>query len=135
MSDPIRAIQSLPWADIVPVAALTTVLAVVGDRCILWLAQQVTGVAVALQFLANFGPLLAVLVGSGVGLLALYLAQRLYPSVRGQLGSLWSVVFLTLVGLWLAGQIIPPLLLVADFSLFLGIAIGIFWGDRIVARS
>jgi hypothetical protein len=134
MSDPIRAIQSLPWAEIVPVAALTTVLAVVGDRCILWLAQRVAGVAVALDFLARFGPLLLVLVGSGVGILGLYLAQRLYPSVRGQLGSLWAVVFLTLVGLWLTGQIIPPLLLVADFSLFLGLAIGMFWGDRLVAR-
>lgn len=130
MSDPIRAIRALPWSAIVPVAALTTVLAVVGDRCLMWVAQRVEGLLVALEFLAGFGPLLSVLVGSLVGVLALYVAQRLYPEVRQQLGSLWSVAFLVLVGLWLGGQLIAPFLLVPDFSLLLGIAMGLFGSDR-----
>ena len=130
MNDPIRAIKSLPWLAIAQVALLTSVLAVTLDRLLQWLVRNIEPVRLALNVLGQFGPLLLVLVGMAVGCLGLYLAEQLRPELRRQLGSLWALAFLILLGMFLAGLVVRPLLLLPSSASFIGLAIGLFWCDR-----
>ncbi|MBW4573972.1 MAG: peptide chain release factor 1 [Aphanothece sp. CMT-3BRIN-NPC111] len=133
MTDPLRSLKYLPWRSLLEVAAIATLI-VVALEFILGLGYAQSNLirqALSILYARPLGLLVNVAVAFGVGVLAVYLLERLYKRVIINNGSLWALVP-CLALLLLVKSLLPvqPILVDLDQTQLMGILVGIFWQGR-----
>ena len=133
MTDPLRSLKYLPWRSLLEVAAIATLVAVALELLLgLGYAQSnLIRQALSILYARPLGLLMDVAVGFGVGVLAVYLLERLYKRVIINNASLWALVP-CLALLLLVKSLLPvqPILVDLDQTQLMGIIVGVFWHGR-----
>lgn len=138
MRDPWRRLQYLPWQSLLQVSAITLGI-VAGIEFLLSLGYAhfpTIRRILALLYRAPLDTLMILAAAIGVGVLAIYLLERIFPQVFINTATLWGLVpcLVLFVGLksLLLKSILPLSVFLVDISylVLIGIVIGVFWKGR-----
>jgi hypothetical protein len=112
-------------------AALSLALAMAIDQGVIILAEAWPPLAAGLMGLGSWSIFLILAIGLGLGALAVHCAERLFPQVRLNGGSLWTLVACVGGELGLLSLLPLPVLLIS-FSepMVMAILVGVFWRGR-----
>lgn len=71
-------------------------------------------------------------VGAGVGALAVYLLDAVYPQLTIDLSTLWALLFCLMLAVLVRSLMpaVPPILVTPSTTLLLGMLLGIFWKGK-----
>jgi hypothetical protein len=133
MRNPLQRLKYLPWLPLSLTAlatALITFLLELGLALSYQFVPALQGV-----FAVLFSPLLGTIVffamALGVGALAVYWLERLYPQIAINTGILWALVLCVMVAFFLKSLLPLPVNLVTPGQfLLIGVVVGIFWKGR-----
>jgi len=134
MIDPLRQLKFLPWRSLFQVSAFTTLI-VVALEFLLELGYIQSYVIRSTLSRLLYAPMLGLLmqfaVAVGIGVLAVYLLERLKQQVRINTASLWALVLCLLLLLLLKSLLpIPAFLVAVNQVQLIGIVLGVFWKGR-----
>ncbi|MDX2096309.1 MAG: hypothetical protein SFW36_00915 [Leptolyngbyaceae cyanobacterium bins.59] len=134
-----RKLKRLPWGLVFQVAIVINLIILIGEALILAGAEFSPAVRHAVEVLyvrPPFAPLTPIVIGLGVGALAVWIAERFFRQLYLNLSTLWAL-YGSLVLLFLIKtvflMIFPAFLpVLADFngSTLTGLVLGIFWKGR-----
>ncbi|WP_416667149.1 peptide chain release factor 1 [Egbenema bharatensis] len=133
MSNPLRQLKYLPWLSLALTGFATALMVFIGEVILLVSAQYVPGVANVLQIL--FSPVLVMVVwfaiAFGIGTLAVYWLEKVYPRLVITAGVLWALVLCVILAI-LVKSLLPLTvnLVGVDQILMAGILVGVFWKGR-----
>ncbi|TAD80169.1 MAG: peptide chain release factor 1 [Oscillatoriales cyanobacterium] len=131
MSQPWKQLTQQPWSEMAGTAAMALALALAIDYGLVLAAGAWPVVASALMALAQVGVFMLFGVGLGLGALAVYCGERLFPQICLNTGSLWTLVACLGLELGVLGLLPLPILLVKfDQLVVMGAIVGIFWKGR-----
>lgn len=130
--NPLQTLRYLPWLPLLTVAALTLVVTFVLE-ILLVLAVTVSPLAnqaLNLLFTPPLGMLMVVVIGLGVGAIAVWILETLRQDIVINAGILWALIacLMLLVAL---RQLIPGAALVApNQPTLIGVVLGVFFRGR-----
>ncbi|HEY9832490.1 MAG TPA: hypothetical protein V6D26_18030 [Stenomitos sp.] len=132
MTDPLRRLQYLPWRSLLQVSGLTFILVTLVEFFLSLgtLHSPLIRNALSLLFAPPLGILIFVAAAVGVGALAVYLLERLYPQIFINRASLWALIPCLLLFLLLKSLLPIPGLVNLTYPQLLGIIVGVFWKGR-----
>ncbi|NET37304.1 MAG: peptide chain release factor 1 [Cyanothece sp. SIO1E1] len=133
MNNPLQRLKFLPWIPLLQVAALTALLATALDFLLISAANQLEAIARTLSLLLSppLGLFVVFLVAVGVGALAVYLLERVYPQLSPNTAVLWALVPCLALILFIRSFIpIPAFLVSISYPQLIGMILGIFWKGR-----
>lgn len=132
MTDPLRRLQYLPWRSLLQVSGLTFILVTLVEFLLSLgtLHSPLIRNALSLLFAPPLGILIFVAAAVGVGVLAVYLLERLYPQIFINRASLWALIPCLLLFLLLKSLLPIPGLVNLTYPQLLGIIVGVFWKGR-----
>ncbi|ASC69261.1 hypothetical protein XM38_001880 [Halomicronema hongdechloris C2206] len=133
MRDPLWRLKSIPWVILLQNALLTVIIATGLDLLLLQglLGLSRTGLLAGsgrlFPLAGLLGLILTVLVGAGIGALAVILLDRFFTQILPDAATLWALVACLVLMLWLK-SIIPLSTFLVRFSypLFVGLLLGVF---------
>ncbi len=133
MYNPKRWFQRLPWRSLLKIS-LATHLIIFGVETFLYLGYNHVFVihnTLAILFSGPLALLMPIILGIGVGALAVYLLERFQPQVYINTSILWGLLLYLLLGLIIKELFKLPSTLI-DLSRYtlVGMALGIFWKGR-----
>ena len=134
MTNPLRRLKFLPWRSLFLVSSLITLIVIVLDILLTLGYHQSLAIERALNLL--YTPPLGILVNLavivGIGALAVYLLEKLYPKAILNAATLWALVLclaICLVVKSLLG-VVPNVLVNFDETQLIGMMVGVFWKGR-----
>ncbi len=131
MSNPLARLKQLPWRSLFLVAVLTSIVVTLLELAI-GFSAQIPGVQSILRTLL-VGPLgffTALLIAFGVGVLAVYILERMERTVINT-NSLWGLLLcLAIVFLLRSFLPIPVGLFQLSSLSFVSMTVGLFWKSR-----
>jgi putative Mn2+ efflux pump MntP len=131
MSNPLARLKQLPWRSLFLVATLTAVVVTLLEL-IIGFSAQIPGVKPVLITLLS-GPLgffTTLLIAFGVGVLAVYILERMERTVINT-SSLWGLLLcLAIVFLLRSFLPIPVELFQLSYISFVSMMVGLFWKSR-----
>jgi hypothetical protein len=137
MGNPLRSWKFLPWRSLLQASAITVLIAKVVDGALGWAVINSEAVANLLQtiFSNPLSQLLLILLYFGVGVLAVYLLETLFPPGPIYASTLWALMLCLVMTFVVAGLIfmflpVPALLISLDQNLLIGLVVGVFWQGR-----
>jgi len=131
VNQPWRQLTQQPWGAMAGAAAMALALALAIDQAVTLVAKSWQPFAMALMAVGQFGAIVLFAIGLGLGALAVYCAERLYPQIRLHSGSLWALAACVGGELGLISLLPLPVLLLAFSELsVIGAIVGIFWKGR-----
>lgn len=133
MTNPLRRLKFLPWRSLFLLSSLITLIVIVLDILLTLGYNQSIAIRRALELL--YAPPLGILVNLavivGIGALAVYLLEKLYPKVIVNAATLWALVLCLAVCLVLKSLFVVPNVLVNfDETQLIGMMVGVFWKGR-----
>jgi hypothetical protein len=133
MSNPLQRLFRLPWISLLIAAILTNIWVFVLEFFLWFGAVRFPSLQNVLNLLFSppLGMVMTVAIGAGVGALAVYLLEIVYPHLIINAGVLWALVPCLLLAIAIKVMTLDSLLLPTSLvSLsqiqFLGIILGIF---------
>ncbi|KGF73942.1 hypothetical protein DO97_06300 [Neosynechococcus sphagnicola sy1] len=134
----VRRLKLLPWKELLPVAALTTVVTLALDFLLFLGFEHLPPIHRMFQLLLSpgLGTLVVLGIGIAMGVLAVYALERLYQPILINAASLWALFFCVLL-LVLCVRVLPlPGLILGQGSpVLFGVLLGIFWKGRPYCRG
>jgi hypothetical protein len=133
MSNPLRQLKYLPWFQLALTGFATALIVFIVEVLLAVSAQAIPGVASVLQVL--FSPLLALImefaIAFGIGILAVYWLEKVYPRLVISTGVLWALVLCTVLAI-LVKSFLPLAVNFVQLNqiLLVGILVGVFWKGR-----
>lgn len=133
MTNPLRRLKFLPWRSLFLLSSLITLIVIVLDILLTLGYNQSIAIRRALELL--YAPPLGILVNLavivGIGALAVYLLEKLYPKVIVNAATLWALVLCLAVCLVLKSLFVVANVLVNfDETQLIGMMVGVFWKGR-----
>jgi hypothetical protein len=133
MSNPLQRLSRLPWISLLIAAILTNIWVFVLEFFLWFGAVRFSSIqnAINLLFSPPLGMIMAVAIGAGVGALAVYLVEIVYPQLTINTGVLWALVPCLLLAIaikvmTLQSLLLPTSLVGLNQVQFMGIILGIF---------
>ena len=130
--NPLQTLRYLPWLPLLTVAALTLVATFVLE-ILLGLAITVSPLAnqaLNLLFTPPLGMLMVVVIGLGVGAIAVWILETLRQDIVINAGILWALIACLML-LVVLRQLIPGAALVApNQPTLIGVVLGVFFRGR-----
>ncbi len=125
-------LRHLPWLPLIQIAALTVFFAILLDFLVVLALTEIGFLRSLLLPWLNFAPpITQCLVGAGMGVLAVYLFERLHPGTWLTAASLWALVLCTALCLWLRTLLpLPGFLVGLNYAQFVGLLVGISYQGR-----
>ncbi|HEY9846826.1 MAG TPA: hypothetical protein V6D03_11590 [Candidatus Caenarcaniphilales bacterium] len=133
MNDPLRRLKLLPWRSLFQVSALATLIAVAIDFLLsLGYSQSaVVRSTIRLLYSSSLALLTTLAVGVAMGVLAVYLLERLSSQVLISNAILWALIPCLALTLVIKSLLPLPAIVVGwDETQLVGIVIGVFWKGR-----
>jgi hypothetical protein len=137
MGNPLRSWKYLPWRSLFQASAVTVLIAKAVDGAIGLAASNSEPVGNLLQtvFANPLSLLLFFLLYCGIGALAVYLLETLFPPGPIYASTLWALMLCLLLTFILAELIfgflpVPAVLISVNQNLLIGLLVGIFWKGR-----
>ena len=134
MANPLRRLKFLPWRSLFLISSLVTLIVIVVDFLIAIGYTYSPAIRQALNLL--YAPTLGIIVDFGlivgIGALAVYLLEKLYPNLSINTAILWALVLCLALALVVKSLLPLPKALVISFNeiQLMGIVIGVFWKGR-----
>lgn len=131
MGNPLARLKQLPWRSLFLVAMLTAIVVTLIELAI-GLSAQIPGVQPILMTLlvGPLGLLTALAIAFGVGVLAVYILERMERTVINT-SSLWGLVLCLAIVFLLRGLLpIPTGLFQLSYVGFVCMTVGLFWKSR-----
>jgi hypothetical protein len=133
MSNPLQRLSRLPWISLLIAAILTNIWVFVLEFFLWFGAVRFPSLQNVLNLLFSppLGMIVTVAIGVGVGALAVYLLEIVYPHLIINTAVLWALVpclvlAIAIKGLTLQSLLLPTSLVGLNETQFLGIILGIF---------
>jgi hypothetical protein len=133
MSNPLQRLSRLPWISLLITAILTNIWVFVLEFFLWFGAARFSSIQNVLNLLFSppLGMIMAVAIGAGVGALAVYLVEIVYPQLTINTGVLWALVPCLLLAIaikvmTLQSLLLPTSLVGLNQVQFIGIILGIF---------
>jgi hypothetical protein len=133
MRNPLQRLKYLPWLPLAQVASLTVFLSIVFEILLRVGYVQSTLVQRSLNILLAppLGLLLVLAISAGMGAIAVWMLEVLYPRVIINSGVLWALIFCLLVCVALKTLFpVPTFLISLDQVLLIGLLLGVFGRGR-----
>lgn len=133
MSDPLRHLKTLPWRELLQVAAFANLCVIGVELFLAWGFTQSRTVRDTLTLLygSPLRILLPFVAAVGMAALAVYFFEYWQQQFLLNRSSLWALVACLLLGLLLKSLLpIPSLLVSLSQTSLIGIVMGIFWKGR-----
>jgi len=136
MANPLHRLKFLPWRSLFLISSLVTLIFIVLDLFLTLGYNFSPAIARVINLLygGSLGVLVQFGVVVGVGALAVYLLEKLFPNVMLNTAVLWALVLCLVVCLLLRSLLpIPPDVLVNlddNQVQLMAIVIGVFWKGR-----
>ena len=133
MINPLRPLKYLPWIPLLQASVVTTIFAIAIDLLVALSFLVPVVQSVALQLLNSPLEILIRLVAAvGVGALAVVVLRRWFRQVVVTNSILWALVPCLLLCLFLKSvlRLPAPLLPALDYTVLIGIVLGVFWKGR-----
>ena len=131
--DPLRRLKFLPWGILLQVGGITILLLVVIDWLLSQLYRQSSAIQEMIRLLLTppLNVVVPLLIMMGIGALAVYVLERMYPQVIISIAVLWALVPCVALFLLLWHLLpIPAFLLGQSAIEIIAIALGIFFQGR-----
>ena len=132
MTDPLRRLKFLPWRSLFQVSALIALIVVLLEFLLQLGYTQSPAVRRILSVL--FAPSLELLItfaiAVGLGVLAVYLLERLHQQVMINVASLWALVLCLLLVFFVKSLLLPSILMNLNEMTLVGVIVGVFWKGR-----
>lgn len=131
MSNPLARLKLLPWRSLFLVAVLTAIVVTLLELVIGFSAQiPAIKPILAMLFLGPLGLFTALAIALGVGVLAVYILERMERTVINT-SSLWALVLCLAIVFLLRGLLpIPVGLFQLSYVSFVSMTVGLFWKSR-----
>ncbi|HEY9639761.1 MAG TPA: peptide chain release factor 1 [Coleofasciculaceae cyanobacterium] len=133
MSNPLQRLSRLPWISLLIAAILTNIWVFVLEFFLWFGAARFSSIQTVINLLFSppLGMVMAVAIGTGVGALAVYLLEIVYPQLIIDTGVLWALVPCLLIAIaikvmTLQSLLLPNSLVSLNETQFLGLILGIF---------
>jgi hypothetical protein len=133
MHNSLRRLKFLPWLPLFQVAALTVFFALVLDVLLAIALVQMPLLQPSWEVLLSppVGIMLMLAIAFGIGILAVYLLERLHPDIVINASILWALVLCVLLMLALESLLHLPMFLVSlNQTTLMGMVVGVFWRGR-----
>jgi hypothetical protein len=133
MTDPLRRLKYLPWRSLLQVSGIAVIIVIVLEFLLAlgYTNSSVIRSMLSMLFAPPLGILLILAAAVGVGVLAVYLLERLYQQVRINTASLWALVLCLALVLFVKSLLpLPALLVNLSYIQLMGIVVGVFWKGR-----
>ncbi len=133
MTDPLRRLKYLPWRSLFQVSGIALIIVIVLEFLLAlgYTNSSVIRSMLSILFAPPLGILLILAAAVGVGVLAVYLLERLYQQVRINTASLWALVLCLALVLFVKSLLpLPALLVNLSYIQLMGIVVGVFWKGR-----
>ncbi len=133
MTDPLRRLKYLPWRSLLQVSGIALIIVIVLEFLLAlgYTNSSVIRSMLSILFAPPLGILLILAAAVGVGVLAVYLLERLYQQVRINTASLWALVLCLALVLFVKSLLpLPALLVNLSYIQLMGIVVGVFWKGR-----
>jgi hypothetical protein len=133
MTDPLRRLKYLPWRSLLQVSGIAVIIVIVLEflLALAYTNSSVIRSMLSMLFAPPVGILLILAAAVGVGVLAVYLLERLYQQVRINTASLWALVLCLALVLFVKSLLpLPALLVNLSYIQLMGIVVGVFWKGR-----
>jgi len=133
MTDPLRRLKYLPWRSLLQVSGIALIIVIVLEFLLAlgYTNSSVIRSMLSVLFAPPLGILLILAAAVGVGVLAVYLLERLYQQVRINTASLWALVLCIALVLFVKSLLpLPALLVNLSYIQLMGIVVGVFWKGR-----
>jgi hypothetical protein len=136
MANPLHRLKFLPWRSLFLISSLVTLIFIVLDLFLTLGYNSSPAIARVINLLygGSLGVLVQFGVVVGVGALAVYLLEKLFPNVMLNTSVLWALVLCLVVCLLIRSLLpIPPDVLVNlddNQVQLMGFVIGVFWKGR-----
>jgi len=133
MTDPLRRLKYLPWRSLLQVSGIAVIIVIVLEFLLALGDTNSSGIRsmLSMLFAPPLGILLILAAAVGVGVLAVYLLERLYQQVRINTASLWALVLCLALVLFVKSLLpLPALLVNLSYIQLMGIVVGVFWKGR-----
>ncbi|HEY9742803.1 MAG TPA: peptide chain release factor 1 [Coleofasciculaceae cyanobacterium] len=133
MTDPLRRLKYLPWRSLLQVSGIALIIVIVLEFLLAlgYTNSSVIRSMLSVLFAPPLGILLILAAAVGVGVLAVYLLERLYQQVRINTASLWALVLCLALVLFVKSLLpLPALLVNLSYIQLMGIVVGVFWKGR-----
>jgi hypothetical protein len=133
MTDPLRRLKYLPWRSLLQVSGIALIIVIVLEFLLAlgYTNSSVIRSMLSMLFAPPLGILLILAAAVGVGVLAVYLLERLYQQVRINTASLWALVLCLALVLFVKSLLpLPALLVNLSYIQLMGIVVGVFWKGR-----
>ena len=125
MRNPLERLKYLPWLELFQAAALTTLIVTTLDIVLF----QIIGALLFSSAPLLIAPLFQVLIfaaAAGIGALAVFILERVFPQVFINAGTLWALAVCLAVLLFVKSNLqIPTFLAGISYLQFIGIILGI----------
>lgn len=133
MSNPLQRLKYLPWLQLSLTAFATALLTFVFEFLLIVGYQYLPPIQSAIEML--FSPPLSFLIGFalslGIGALAVFWLETVYPQIVINRGILWALVLCVAVAIGLKSLLPLPVNLIGlNQLLLIGVIVGIFWKGR-----
>ncbi|WP_017304901.1 hypothetical protein [Spirulina subsalsa] len=130
--NPWRNFQQQPWSILFLVAGMTVLFGAIADQFLVLLLGQSEAANTLLSplFSPPWGEVMPFLVGLGLGVLGVLLAQRQRSRLMLNSGTLWALVLCLLVSVIVKSAILPYGILQMSGVTLTGIIVGVFWKGR-----
>ncbi|MCU0544214.1 MAG: peptide chain release factor 1 [Oscillatoriaceae cyanobacterium Prado104] len=137
MNDILRRLKRLPWREMLQISALCNLIIMGIELFLAWAAIQfpAVGNALGLLFRSPLHVFIPCLIAMGMGALAVYFFEFWQQQFLLNRGSLWTLIFCLLLGLFFKSLLLPAFLISLSETSLIGVAIGVFWKGRPYWRS
>jgi len=133
MLDPLRRLKYLPWRSLALLTVVTLAIVAVIEVAIGLSYAQISVVRAVLNILFSspWGVLTLLLVGAGIGVLAVFLLETKWQHLSINGGVLWALVLCLILGSVVRSLIpLPTILVSPGQTQFMGFIVGVFWRGR-----
>ena len=133
MLDPLRRLKYLPWRSLALLTVVTLAIVAVIEVAIGLSYAQIGVVRAVLNILfgSPWGVLTLLLVGAGIGVLAVFLLETKWQHLSINGGVLWALVLCLILGSVVRSLIpLPTILVSPGQTQFMGFIVGVFWRGR-----
>jgi hypothetical protein len=135
MSNPLRRLKFLPWRPLFLLSSLVTLIVVVLDFLLTigYNLSPVLARIITLMYSGSLGIIVQFAGVVGVGVLAVYLLEKIFSNVTVNTAVLWTLVLCLTLCLILRSFLPIPEILVSIYNnetQLIAIVIGIFWKGR-----
>lgn len=133
MRNPLQRLKYLPWLQLSLTAFATALITFVFET-ILGVGVQYSPLVqniLSVFFAPPLGLFTIFAIAFGIGTLAVYWLERVYPQIVINTGVLWALVLCVIVAFFLKSLLpLPVNLITSGQFVLVGILVGIFWKGR-----